>query len=285
MAVCRDTYSVAKDLQVEATNYAEIESRLLSLGLELEKDATELSQKEADEMWVEHRNWMTSNRWDLNEYWNFIYKEFPESVRRHDMTCVATLASKAAAAKDDALGPKVMFITLDGKLLRLRKRYAFIVSPIQFLEFILPYLFLSDIPLTDATEFPNRLLSAQLGTLLVKRPPEMTEIIKAYLREPSIAKEDPRKTVADISEDMARVLSSQRLHQLVTESAQLTPEQREELSRQTVAAFEELEQLRNKVDTDSKRADQLQSELEKRETTIARLNRTLAYWKSQAKRK
>jgi len=285
MAVCREAYSIAKDLQVEATNCAELDSRLRSRGLELEKDAVDLSQKEADEEWVEHRNWMTSNRWDLSEYWEFMNKEFPASVRLHDMTCVATMASKAAAFKDDALGPKVMFLTLDGKLLRLRKRYAFMCSPIQFLEFILPYLFLSDIPLTDATEFPNRLLSAQLGTLLVKRPPEMTEIIKAYFREPSIAAEDPRKMVADISEDMARVLSGQRLHQLVTESAQLTPEQREELSRQTVASFEELEQLRNRVDTDSKRADQLQSELEKRETTIARLNRTLAYWKSQAKRK
>lgn len=285
MAVCRETYSIAKGLQVQPDSYAQIGSRLDSKGLELETNAVELSQEEADQMWAEHRNWMTSNKWDLSRYWNFIYHDFPPSVRRHDMTCIAALTSKVSATSPDALGPKVMFITVDGKLWRLRKRYPFICSPPQFLEFILPYLFLADIPITDARDFPNRLLSAQLGTLLVKRPPELAEIVKAYFREPSLAKQDPSKVVANLSEDMARVLSNQRFGQLVRESEELTPEQREELAEQAAPILAELAKFREKADTDAKRADELKIELEKREAAIVRLQRTLAYWRAQARRK
>lgn len=232
MAVCRQTYSVAKDLAVEVPNYPSIDSNLKSKGLELEKEATELSQEEADRMWEEHRNWMTSNKWDLQRYWDFINQDFPPSVRRHDMTCIANLVSKAESLKPDVLGPKIVFITVDGKLCRLRKRYPFICSPAQFLEFILPYLFLSDIPLKDARHFPNRLLSAQLGTLLVKRPPQLAEIVRAYFQNPSLAVREPTTVMPNLSEDMARALNSARFRQFVAESETLTPDQRDELSRQ-----------------------------------------------------
>lgn len=285
MAVCRQEYSVAKDLPVDVPNYGSIDSNLRSKGLELEREATELSQEEADSMWEEHRNWMTSNKWDLQRYWDFINQEFPPSVRRHDMTCLANLASKAESLKADAMGPKVVFITVDGKLCRLRKRYPFICSPAQFLEFILPYLFLSDIPLTDARRFPNRLLSAQLGTLLVKRPPQLAEIVRAYFQNPSLAKREPTTVIANLNEDMARVLNSQRFRQFVAESETLTPGQRDEFAAKAAGMLEELSKVKEQATADAHRVDELESELDDRETTIARLQRTLAYWRAQAKRK
>ncbi len=179
-------------------------------------------------MWGELQNWMTSNRWDLAQYWAFIYKEFPPEVKRHDMTCVANLARRSEEFPPDALGPRVMFLTVDSKLRRLRRHYSFITSPEQFLEFILPYSFLSDIPIVDAERFPNQLLAAQLGTLLVKRPPEGAEIIRAYFNNPTLASKDAKETFSDLSENLAKALNADRFKRLVRESEDLDDAARQE---------------------------------------------------------
>ena len=285
MAVCRQAHSVARDLEVTEENHQVIATRLSELGLELEANTVELSQAEADEMWSEQRNWMTSNKWDLDKYWSFIHQDFPASVRLHDMTCIATMSARAAAMKADALGPKVMFVTVDGKLWRMRGRYPFICSPSQFLEFILPYLFLCDIPVTDARDFPNRLLAAQLGTLLVKRPPELAEIARAYFRNPRLASEDPRKVIADITDDAVRALSNQRFRQLVLNADELAPGERGHLAEMAAGMLEEVARSRESADSERKRANDAQAEIEKRDSTIEKLQRTVAYWRAQVRRK
>lgn len=285
ISVCRQKYSITKDIEIGEENFNEIDNNLNGIGLQLDRDSKELSQEEADKMWNEHINWMTSNYWDINRYWDFINKEFPASVRRHDMTCLKNLVTKEASIKPDAMGPKVVFITLDSKIFRLRKMYSFICSPIQYLEFILPYLFLSDIPLKDAKDFPNKLLSAQLATLLVKRPPTMTEIVGAYFRNPSITKEDPKKVFYNVNEDMARALSNDRFIRLVSDSGTLTEKQREELAAKTSSILAEAALITGKSKEDYKRLKELEKNLMKKDSTIKRLQKTLAYWRAQSRRK
>lgn len=48
--------------------------------------------------------------------------------------------------------------------------------------------------------------------------------------------------------------------------------------------LEELSQMKEQATADAKRVDELESELDDRDTIIARLQRTLAYWRAQAKR-
>jgi predicted nucleic acid-binding Zn-ribbon protein len=49
--------------------------------------------------------------------------------------------------------------------------------------------------------------------------------------------------------------------------------------------LEDLSKVKEQGTADAKRVDELESELDDRETTIARLQRTLTYWRAQAKRK
>ena len=45
-------------------------------------------------------------------------------------------------------------------------------------EYFLPYVFLNDIPVKQVVEFPNQLLSAQLGLLLMKYRPKAIEFVE-----------------------------------------------------------------------------------------------------------
>jgi hypothetical protein len=292
IALCRAEHSIAQDGRIDEEHFDQLDERLHRVGVQLEREWLDLSQEDADKMWDEHRNLMTSSRWTFERYWDFIQRDFPESVRRHDMTCIATLARRAGEAGNDALGPKVVFVTIDGKLWRLRKKYQFICSPAQFLEFILPYLFLSDIPTADPRAFPNRLLSAQLGTLLVQRPPELAEIARAYFQNPALAKEEPKKAFPGISDNMARVLSSDRFKQTIAKSKDLPERERLEMAELTTPMLEEVERLSEQMQKTTEEAKQLQEELATRDATITdrdakieKLQKTVAYFREQARRK
>jgi len=115
-------------------------------------------------------------------------------------------------------------LTLDSDhLLRLRRRYAFVIGVRQCLDFFLPYMFLNNIPVKEAEHFPNRLLAAQLGVLLVKRPPSANEIVAACLRDPS-AVDPATHNLPRQFHDMAQALSEQRLRGAVQQARELPDE-------------------------------------------------------------
>jgi hypothetical protein len=271
-----------------------VSKRLAGWDLALELDWIELSPQEIDELWYELRNDMTSSFWSTERYWEFIGRDFPPPVKRHDMSCIVNLSLKAEELQPDALGPRVLFITVDSKLYRLRRRYPFIVTPEQFMEFILPYLFLSDVPLADADKFPNQLLSAQLATLLVQRPPTLTEIVAAYFRNPKLTDKDASHVFPSIGEDEATVLNDERFRSIVRESknaghligmqaadqvSELLKEQIQERRRMEVQK-EEIADLRKRLSAiEEERAEQT-SELKGK---IEKLQKTINYWRSQAR--
>jgi hypothetical protein len=91
------------------------------------------------------------------------------------------------------------------------------------MDFFLPYMFLNDIPVKEAEHFPNKLLAAQLGVLLVKRPPTANEIVAACLRDPAAVDPNSHKLPRQFH-DMARALSEQRLRGAVQEARDLPDE-------------------------------------------------------------
>jgi len=179
-----------------------------------------------------------------------------------------------------------MFVTLDRQLVRTRKRYEFIVSSEQFLEFMMPYLFLSDIPVRDAEKFPNQLLSAQLGTLLEKRTVEATDLVRGYLTDPLAAEQYAKGQHGFVASEIARTLSSSRFQGVVDQARELEESKMEDVANQIAARFEEME-TRQKVSYFEGQAAQfaeLKSILDNKDRQIAKLQRKLKYVKRESRK-
>lgn len=285
IAVCREIFSVARELAIEEKNYAALSERLKAKGVQLEIHVIELSDDEVEALWLKLRNAMTSDWWDLEKYWDFILRDRPQQVKRHDMMCITNVEKKADARGSDELGPKVMLVTADKKLWRLRRLYPFIVSPEQFLDFILPYLFLSDIPVMDAEGFPNQLLHAQLGTLLVCRPPELAEIVGAYFRDRALASGNVKALFGEVGETMARALSSQRFRALVSTSEGLGDAERGKLTEEAAKILQEFVDASRRTQEITQEVGELRKKMDERDAKIGKLQRTVRYWREQARRK
>ncbi len=293
--VCRQQFSLAKDTPISEENCEILKARLAECGLTFEDDWEKLPSQKVNELWLKLRNKMTSDWWSKEKYWEFITKDHPQSVKDHDMTCIDRLWSKAEDSKPDAFGPTVLFITVDSKLFRLRRDYQFIVSPGQFLEFILPYLFLSDIPLVEADGFPNQLLNAQLGTLLVQRPPELSEIVGAYFRNPDLAKQDAAHVFWGLSEDKATALNNDRFKKIVTEFGDSDRQGGPEIAAQAAVILSELHDEKRLIEEERrqetvKRADLLrrgearEERVAQLEAKIDKLQKSVKYWRAQMRK-
>lgn len=284
ISACRAIHSVTKGICVENSHYDELDTNLRAIGVRLHRDQQVLSDDEVDKLWLEHRNMMASNYWDMTRYWEFISHAYPQSVKRHDMTSIVTLNALAQDTPHDELGPGVLFVTVDSKLRRLRPRYPFIITPEQFLEYTLPYLFLADIPVKDAEQFPNALLAAQLGTLLVRRPPELVEIVRASLDNPAALKHDVSKTFPTLSDDMARALNQTRFKNVIAAAADATPAQKRELSVEAAAALGSYVNETRAATSRLDEIDELREELAERDRQIEKLEKKLYYWRHRPTR-
>jgi hypothetical protein len=255
----------------------------------LDRDFVRLAQEERDTLWAEMRQYMTSSGWSIDEYYSFI-QESTKSLEKiaHDTDCVHNLVGKFNAAGRDELGPKVMFITLDRQLARTRKKYEFIVSSEQFLEFMMPYLFLNDTPVKDAERFPNQLLSAQLGTLLeVVRKVEATDLVRGFLTDPKAAEQFSRGHLGSVAREIATTLSSTRFEGVVKAARELDESKLQDVAGKIAAKFDEME-TRQKASYFEGQAEQfteLKSILDAKDRQIAKLQKTLKYFKGQKPKK
>jgi hypothetical protein len=288
MSVCRLHYSIVKDKKVEERNFDEIDRGLEHIGLTLEREYKTYDKEEVEGLWLEIRRAMDNPKWDLHRYWEFIYEQDrkPEEVVRHDVLCIENVRHLHCKSESDDLGPTVMFLTIDSrKLLPLRRKYPFVLSPQQFMEFILPYLFLSDIPVHDAERFPNQLLAAQLGTLLVRRPPALNEAIASYLNRPRDESAQVHLESPHASE-LGALLSNERLQSIVESSRDLDDAGKLEVATQVAKIGEEMiraerERYYAKRDAEAEMSA-LKVELENQQAKIQKLQRTVRYWKQRA---
>lgn len=296
MSVCRDVHRInRRSLITTSDDFVEIENQLRADGVSLETDYVTLTDEEVENLWSEYSHKMPSDSWTLDEYWEFLYKVsvIPLSKKRHDVQCIVNVGAKVRGASSDELGPKAMLLTLDtNRLLRLRKVMRYIVGAQQLFEYFLPYMFLNDIPVLEASRFPNELLAAQLGTLLVKRPPKLVEVVKAYVRDSSIV--EGTLGHAREFEAMAASINDVRLRPVLSRVKAAPEAQREELyieiaemlesiKDEEVKAFYKEASLRNELAEAKIMLANAQQRIASQDEQVEKMERKVRYWKSQSR--
>ena len=226
MSACVRAHSFAKKKEFTEADYDVIDSTLRECGLSLERLYTPVVDGVSDR-WGEYVKWMASSAWDMDRWWEFRHNAISkgDDAVLHDVSLVENVKKEVERLGSDSLGPRVLLLTLDSEhLLRLRRRFSFVIGVRQCMDFFLPYMFLNDIPVKEAEHFPNRLLAAQLGVLLARRPPTANEIVAACLRDPSAVDPSSHKLPRQF-QDMAQALNEQRLRGAVLEARELPEEQ------------------------------------------------------------
>jgi len=271
--VCRDMNSIAEGILIVETNYEEIEEKLKYIGISLDADYEELSESLVESLWIDYRLDMAPKHWDVSQFWDFVdsTNEISFAVKSHDMSMIHNIKKKFDNTQHDEMGKKVFLVTLDSKLLNLSDQLPFIVSPRQFLEYFLPYLMLSDIPLKDSIGFPNKLLLTGLSTLLIDTDPEPLEMVINYI-------DNPKQIGQDINSDcvwikkLARSLNNQRMREALRVSKEVDNDSKYELASQIL--------LIANIDS-----EELNKKTTRQEKEINKLQKSLKYWRAEARRK
>ena len=283
ISLCRTMHSVSKSKDVIPENYASINLDLMEYGISLETQYSCYTKEEAQELWVTFRALIPKGHWDMYRYNKFLDQDAHRSdeLMIHDVHCIQNLIERSTPQDVDEIGLKTIFVTLDrNRLLRLQREYNFILSPEQCLEYFLPYLFLSDIPLVQANIFPNQILSAGLSSLLIKHPPDSIELLAKFLEDPSfLVRGDDfinRKT-----REMAKTLNQDRFKEVMANTASLDESTRK-IAAQKIIEILEMEKLQVRK-TQADRYSQLRQTIREKESKIEKLTKTVRYWKQQAR--
>jgi len=287
MAVCRILHSISKKTPITEKNYEELDRLLQIYGLRLETKFSTYSGQEIEDFWITLRNLMPSDAWDLAKYWDFIYRSAltPDSIKSHDVHCIRNLIEKTNAQLEDELGIQTIFLTLDRrKLLRLRKKYPFILSPEQLLEFFLPYLFLANVPLVEPESFPNKLIATGLSSMLVKRPPEAVAMLRCFLEDPSLI-DSKSGFSSEIGKELAKALSSERFRKIAELSQGLPDEKKADVAEQINEILEEQGTADRKKYYESQSQQVIQEILARKDRKIEKLQNTVSYWRAEARKR
>ncbi|MFC1817398.1 hypothetical protein ACFL0M_16040, partial [Thermodesulfobacteriota bacterium] len=187
--------------------------------------------------------------------------------------------------------PRVLLLTTDSKVIKCRKQYPFIISTTQFVEFMLPYLFISEIPAEQPNKFPNKILSAQLGINISFWKPSTEDVVSMFLSKPELLKQT--HWYGDDVPDVAKTLNKERFNNVVKESSQLTPEEKDELVKSLSPVIEktidaeidisftkkEINYLRKEL-LNTKESERDMKEKNKRlQSALAKYKRTVKYLK------
>lgn len=246
--ICRLIHSIAKGTPVTPENYSAFDRELDTHNMSVESSYQEFTKEQNLLLWEELKDIILSRTETASEYFDVGYRlsTYSEGVVIHDMNLLENVAIKYKEKGDDALGPKVLLITADHKLIKCRKRYPFVVTTEQFLEFMMPYLFIADIPTTDFTAFPNEILSAQLGINISYWKPESDDVVSCFLKDeyPVTGKQD---FWSDDVSVVARELNKEKIKKIVKDSrslddvkkGQITSELAEYIDQNTIKSGEE----------------------------------------------
>lgn len=279
IGVCRLLNSFAKDKPITEEHLKEIEEELSNMNISLELEYEEYSEEEKSELWDKLRL-IILKRTGIEEYWDLSYRltEQKETIIEHDVNLVENVNKIHKENGSDELGPKVLLLTLDTKkLLKCRKEYPFIINTEQFLEFILPYLFLADIPAEDPNRFPNKILSAQLAIYSLIWKPESFEYIAIARNNPEALKMEG--SLGPNSSVIAEMLSGQRYISITTKKEpQLVDDDIKKIS-QIAEEVDEIIRLKDEIEFLKRKSKDDEEERGFLKQRIDKLRRTLKYYK------
>lgn len=162
------------------------------------------------------------------------------------------------------------------------------------MEFLMPYIFLSDIPINEPNRFPNQILSAQLGRFLMQFKPDVNDIVTMYLKNPQLLS-NPDEKISKEAKEIAEILSNSRLDDTIKNISNFDETTNQttikELSKVVKEILEIKKNENTKIEKLNSSIDKLKNELEfeKNKTNQllnkeSKLKKTLHYWKSVKKK-
>jgi len=290
--VCRLSHSVTKGGVVTKENYPDIDKELESLNASLEKNFVTYEEDELQNVCTEIRSAFLAEESNMENYWKEAAKIDPRpEIIEHDAKLIKSVEAVHNNEGEDELGPRVLLLTADKKLIRCRKKYPFIISPTQFVEFMLPYLFLSEIPIEESNKMPNKMLSAQLGVHISFWEPSKKDSVSMFLSQPDLLKK--KLWYGTEVPSISRVLNADRFKMVVGKGTGLTPEERDALADLLLPEIEEVLDSQAEVSLSKRDIYELQLRLKRAEesaekrginekrllTALEKYKRTVKYWK------
>jgi len=222
-SACRNVFSIVKSARFSDTDFDRVDAELRPLGLRIERTYESLEPEEISKRWKDLIGMMGTSSLELDRWWNFRYSALQKGDKavRHDVLCIHNVSVTAQSVGSDEFGPRALFLTLDSEhLLRLSRAFPFIIGVRQCQEYFLPYLFLNDVPIKQSVEFPNQLLSAQLGMLLMKYRPTALEIVESALRSEKPLQALKAESLPSVYRDVASSFNQDRLKDVVAKAKQ-----------------------------------------------------------------
>lgn len=286
ISTCKLIFSVAKGKAVCEENFHKINKELGKNNITLETSYETFSEEEKEILWEKLRSLILSKTGDMEDYWGFSEKLDiqQKGVIEHDVNLMENVRLNFSKLGEDELGPLVLLITHDSKLLKCRKEYPFVISVEQFLEFMMPYLFLSEIPETDPNGFPNQILSAHLGIHTSYWKPNNKDIITMFFSDPDLFKQEC--VFGSNISTIAKTLSMDRLGEIVKNSENLPEDEQNKLAQMLAKKVEDAI-IKNtekafgshKLKSLEEKLEKEKTEKEKYKTKSEKLRRTLKYYK------
>jgi hypothetical protein len=276
ISVCRNIHSITKGKEIKDETYEEIEKELNKNNLILEKQCISIEDEEKDELRQQLRSIILSKAGVMEEYWDLAERldAKSENVIDHDVNLIENINACYLSEEKDELGPKVILITADGKLIRCRRNYPFILSIEQFLEFMLPYLFLGDINTDETNKLPNQLLSARIGINASHWQPNQENVISMLIENPDLMQniDYDSPNIKEIS----KILSGKRFEEVFQKTEILSKEEKEEIIKKISLAIDEKyqelsEESFTKIES-KKLKNQLRKEQEEKEALLQELD-------------
>ena len=286
IGVCRITYSVAKDRPILKENYTALEEESGKINIAIESNYLKFTKEEKMAIWDELRSIILSKTGDMEDYWatHERLNAYHENIIEHDVNLLENVKQIYLQNGDDELGPKVLLLTTDSKLIRCRKEYPFVISTEQFLEFMMPYLFLADVPEEDPNRFPNQILSAQLGVHTSYWKPTSNEVISMAIKHPEVLANGGWRE-PDVSL-ISKTLNQARFKKVIQDSVSLAEPEKEKVVIQLAEVVGELVKkdtenalLKMQLGNLKKKLEQETNEKKEYIAKSDKLRRTLKYYK------
>jgi len=125
---------------------------------------------------------------------------------------------------------------------------------------MLPYLFLSEIPVEESNRIPNKLLSAQLGIHISFWEPSKRDVISMFLNKPEFLKH--KHWVGTEASGIATILNNDRFKNTVEKSTSLSHEEKDKLADLLLPEIEEAIDVQAEISLLKREISNLQNKLE-----------------------